>query len=69
MATAGGAARFLTDFCPLFCWRNYGLGDDYPAFKEWMFAKMEKDINKKLFFEDIKQEVLPRYEALKLVFS
>jgi len=30
---------------------------------------MEKDINKKLFFDDVKQVVLPRYEALKLVFS
>jgi putative nucleotidyltransferase with HDIG domain len=68
MATADGAAHFLTDFYPLFCWRHYGPKDDYAAFKEWMRAKMEKDINKKLFFDDIKQEVLPRYEALKTTF-
>jgi putative nucleotidyltransferase with HDIG domain len=68
MATADGAAHFLTDFYPLFCWRHYGPKDDYGAFRDWMRAKLEKDFNKKLFFEDIKQEVQPRYEALKLVF-
>jgi hypothetical protein len=69
MATADGAAHFLTDFYPLFCWRHYGPIDDYGAFKEWMLAKMKRDITKKLFFDDIKQQVMPRYEALKLVFS
>jgi len=69
MATADGAAHFLTDFYPLFCWRHYGPEDDYRTFKTWMLAKMEKDVNKKLFFDDVRQEVLPRYEALKLVFS
>ncbi|MDN5274371.1 MAG: hypothetical protein JWP06_272 [Candidatus Saccharibacteria bacterium] len=69
MATADGAAHFLTDFYPLFCWRHYGPEDNYRVFKTWMLSKMEKDFNKKLFFDDVKQEVLPRYEALKLVFS
>jgi putative nucleotidyltransferase with HDIG domain len=69
MATADGAAHFLTDFYPLFCWRHYGPEDNYQAFKTWMLGKIEKDFNKKLFFDDVKQEVLPRYEALKLVFS
>lgn len=68
MATADGAAHFLTDFYPLFCWRHYGPKDDYQAFKEWMRAKLEKDINKKFFFDDVKQEILPRYEALKTAF-
>lgn len=69
MATADGAAHFLTDFYPLFCWRHYGPEDNYGVFKSWMLQKMEKDFTKKLFFDDVKQEVLPRYEALKLVFS
>jgi hypothetical protein len=69
MATADGAAHFLTDFYSLFCWRHYGPQDDYAVFKAWVLSKMEKDINKKLFFDDVKQQVLPRYEALKLVFS
>jgi hypothetical protein len=69
MASADGAAHFLTDFYPLFCWRHYGPQDNYRAFKAWMLEKMEKDYHKKLFFEDIRQEVKPRYEALKLIFS
>lgn len=69
MATADGAAHFLTDFYPLFCWRHYGPREDYNVFKDWVHQKMEKDFTKKLFFDDIKQEVSPRYEALKLVFS
>ncbi|HUS25856.1 MAG TPA: HD domain-containing protein [Nevskiaceae bacterium] len=69
MATADGAAHFLTDFYPLFCWRHYGPQDDYEVFKHWMLGKMEKDFTKKLFFNDVKQQVLPRYEALKLIFS
>jgi putative nucleotidyltransferase with HDIG domain len=68
MATADGAAHFLTDFYPLFCWRHYGPKDDYQTFKDWMRVKIEKDFTKKLFFEDIKQEVQPHYEALKLIF-
>lgn len=69
MATADGAAHFLTDFYPLFCWRHYGPEDDYAVFKAWMLSKMEKDFTKKLFFDDVKQQVLPHYEALKLIFS
>ena|ERR1700757_546397 len=69
MATADGAAHFLTDFYPLFCWRHYGPEDDYEVFKEWMLSKMEKDFSKKIFFDDVKIEIQPRYEALKLVFS
>jgi 5'-deoxynucleotidase YfbR-like HD superfamily hydrolase len=69
MATADGAAHFLTDFYPFFCWRHYGPEPDYQVFKDWMLRKIEKDFHKKLFFDDVKQEVLPHYEALKLVFS
>lgn len=69
MATADGAAHFLTDLYPLFCWRHYGPKDDYTVFKAWMLKKMAKDYTKKLYFDDVKQEVTARYEALKLIFS
>jgi HD superfamily phosphodiesterase len=69
MATADGAAHFLTDFYLLFCWRHYGPQDDYQVFKAWVLNKMEKDFHKKLFFEDVKLEILPRYEALKLILA
>jgi putative nucleotidyltransferase with HDIG domain len=69
MATADAAGHFLTDFYPLFCWRHYGPQDDYAVFKSWMLRKMDRDFTQKIFFEDVKQQVRPRYEALKLVFS
>ena len=69
MATADGAAHFLTDFYPVFLWRHYGPEDDYQVFKKWALAKMEKDITKKFFFDDIKAQVQPQYEALKRLFS
>lgn len=69
MATADGAAHFLTDFYTLFCWRHYGPQDDYEVFKAWVRNKIEKNFHKKLYFDDIKQQVQPRYEALKIIFS
>jgi hypothetical protein len=69
MATADGAAHFLTDFYAVFLWRHYGPRDDYPAFREWALKKLEKDITKKFFFADVKADVLPQYEALKRLFS
>ena len=69
LATADGAAHLVTDFYPYFCWMHYGPQDDYQAYKQWVLMKLEKDFNKKLLFDDVKAEMKPRYEALKLVFS
>lgn len=69
VATADGAAHFITDFYLVFCWRHYGPKDDYEAYKAWVRQKLEKNIGKKLFFDEVRQEVTPRYEALKLIFS
>jgi putative nucleotidyltransferase with HDIG domain len=69
MATADGAAHFLTEFYVLFAWRHYGPGDDYQGYKDWLLQKIEKDFNKKLFFDEVKQEVVPVYETLKRLLS
>jgi len=69
VAAADGAGHFMTDFYPYFCWQHFGPGGNYYAFKEWVLQKMEKDFSKKMFFEDLKEEVRPRYEALKLVYA
>lgn len=69
VATADGAAHFTTDFYLVFCWRHYGPKDDYYVYKKWVLEKLEKNIGKKLFFEDVRQEVTPRYQALKALFS
>lgn len=69
MATADSAAHFMTDFYPLFCWRHYGPRDDYRMFRQWVAQKIEKDYHKKIFFEDVKKALLPRYEAVRLLFT
>lgn len=68
VAAADGAAHFLTDFYPYFCWQHYGA-EDYEGFKAWLLEKIERDYTKKLFFKEVKEEVKPRYDALKLIFS
>lgn len=69
VATADGVAHFITDFYPYFCWQHYGPDGDYEKFRKWALQKIEKDYTKKIFFDEVKQEILPKYEALKLVFS
>lgn len=68
MATADGAAHFLTEFYLHFCWQHLGA-KDLESFKKWVLGKIEKDYTKKLFFDDVKQQVKPYYEALKTLFS
>ncbi len=69
VATADAVAHFETDFYPYFCWQHYGPDEDYTKFKTWVLRKMEKDFTNKIFFEEVKNEIMPKYEALKLVFG
>ena len=36
---------------------------------QWVLAKLERDYNKKIFFEDERKEVKPAYETLRTIFS
>lgn len=69
LATADGAAHFITDFYPLFCWRHYGPKDDYGTFRDWVSKKIEKDYTKKFFFDEVKKEITPKYEAVRMLFG
>lgn len=69
LAAADGAAHFTTDFYLFFCWQHYGPAEDYQKFKDWVLKKIEKDFTKKMFFADVKNDIRPQYEALKLIFS
>ena len=68
MATADSMAHFVTDFYLYFCWQNYGPGD-YEDFIEWVPKKIEKDFTRKIFFDDAREAVRPKYEALKILFK
>jgi putative nucleotidyltransferase with HDIG domain len=69
VATADGAAHFLTDFYPYFAWQHYGPGTEYAIYKDWALKKIEKDITKKMFYPEIKERVEPAYKVLRQFFS
>jgi hypothetical protein len=47
---------------------HYGK-NDYNGFKQWVLKKIERDFNIKIFFDEIKKEVEPNYNALTKLFS
>lgn len=67
LATADAMAHFQTDFYPYAF--SAKLFSDYQKTKNWAAGKIDKDYKNKIFFEDIKAEVLPQYETLKMVFG
>lgn len=68
MASADSAAHFLTDFYlhAFSAGTNFG---DYKWQMGWVRQKIEKDFHKKIFFDEVKEEVRPVYDALRLIVS
>ncbi len=67
LATADAAAHFQTSFY-IHAFADK-LFNDYEKLKDWSRQKIEKDFNNKIFFEDVREEVRPQYETLKLMFE
>lgn len=67
LATADAIAHLTTNFYAYCAW-NHIAADDYPSFKKWVSAKLERDFNAKIFFEEVRAEMKPVYLALKIVF-
>lgn len=68
LATADAMAHLTTNIYPFYCWQRWN-SVDYDSFRLWVINKIERDYNKKIFFEDIKLSIKPQYEALKSVFG
>lgn len=68
MATADALAHLNTDFYVQFAWKHLPDGKTYPEFLQWVAEKIERDFNAKIFFDEVKVEIEPRYQALKSVF-
>lgn len=68
MATADGMSHFTTDFYPHFLWQHYGPGE-YEAFKAWALKKIYKHYTRKIFFDDERELVRPKYEAIQAFFT
>ena len=68
LTTADAYAHFMTSFYTEFCWMHIPENKTYPEFIDWVTEKFERDLHTKIFFEDVREQVMPRYGALKEVF-
>lgn len=68
LTTADAFAHFMTSFYTEFCWMHIPENKTYREFIDWVAEKFERDYHTKIFFDDIREEVRPRYEALKEIF-
>lgn len=68
LATADAVTHFTTDFFLYFGWKHMGSSDFY-SYKQFVLNKLEKNYNRKIFFDDVRKEMTPRYLALMEVYS
>jgi putative nucleotidyltransferase with HDIG domain len=67
LSTADSLAHLKTDF---YAHAKKALGQDMriEELKDWVRKKIDRDLNHKIFFEDVRTEVLPDYEHIKELF-
>jgi putative nucleotidyltransferase with HDIG domain len=69
LATADSMAHLKTDF---YIYAAWAFGYDHRTLgevKAWALKKIERDLNNKMFFDDIRQTLIPDYERIKELFS
>lgn len=69
LATADALAHLTTDFYLQFALMHLPENKTYPEFKAWVNEKLDRDFKVKIFFEDVRSQITPRYDALKEVFK
>ena len=68
MATADAMAHLQTDFYD-YSLRTMQGKEPMTEICEWALKKIERDYQKKIFFDDIRNEVIKDYERVKLLFT
>lgn len=68
LATADALAHLTTDFYIFVVW---ALGSTMTLIelKKWVLKKIDRDLENKIFFEEIRKEVMPDYNRIKELFS
>lgn len=69
LSTADSMAHLKTDF---YIYATWAFGYDHRTLevvKAWTLKKIERDLNNKMFFDDVRQELVPDYERIKELFS
>lgn len=68
LATADSLAHLQTDFY-VFAIRDLGKRESLDEIKAWVLAKIERDFNNKISFDDIREKARSDYEMIKTLFS
>lgn len=67
LATADALAHFQTDF---YIFASQGFADrPLEQLKEWVLKKIDRDLNHKICFDDVRETVRHDYEVIKDLFS
>jgi putative nucleotidyltransferase with HDIG domain len=69
LSTADSMAHLKTDF---YIYATWAFGYDHRTLevvKAWALKKIERDLNNKMFFDDVRQELVPDYDRIKELFS
>jgi putative nucleotidyltransferase with HDIG domain len=69
LSTADSMAHLKTDF---YIYATWAFGCDQRPLedvKAWALKKIERDLNNKMFFDDVREELVPDYERIKELFS
>lgn len=69
LATADALAHLTTDFYSKAVTKKTEAGEGQEEIKKWVLKKLERDFHNKILFDEIKNEVQPAYERLKLHYS
>lgn len=68
LATADSMAHLQTDFY-VFATRELGKSETLEEIKAWVLAKIERDLNNKISFDNIREELRSDYELIKNLYS
>lgn len=68
LATADSLAHLQTDFYVYATWAK-GKTETLESVKDWVLKKIERDLNNKIAFDDVREEARPDYEMIKKLFS
>ena len=61
-------AHLKTNFYIHATWA-FGKTKTLQQLKEWVLKKIERDLNDKVFFDEVREELRPDYEIIKNLFS
>jgi hypothetical protein len=66
---AGDAVAHLTTDFYFHLAKEFGPRDGAEAVAKWVLWKIDRDLNDKIAYPEVKKEVLPSYENIKMSFS